>query len=430
MKRCIGFFLVCLLVTGQVRAQETLLREGQSERSAATLTVPFAFYNEASGLSAGFSVGKRGWLQPQATIFATVVGGVEDTLYGFLALRDLNVSWSDRIFVDAQFNVGTFGEIDVYTDGNPDFPDQRAGSHGSDEDNFLTGDGTDNAGWIRVVYVLPIGTGRDEPESRLTLRDGLVTDGGRDTSSWNPLRGGYTALGVEPFFRKQDLSTDEAGDQEISTAGAEFLLHYQNTDFSVNPSRGGLAQVRYTRDWGGWDSTAEWETVDLLVAGYIPLGNRRGSRQRVLALNAWWIDTPSWDDVSVEGGDPIYHRPPSYSGATLGGLSRMKGYPEGRFNDRAAAYYSAEYRHIPEWNPLRGSDWLREMNAHVDWLQYVVGVEIGRVADEFDMDELHSDMNVGGILGVRAMVNHLIVRADVGISDEGAAVQMTIDHPF
>ena len=43
--------------------------------------------------------------------------------------------------------------------------------------------------------------------------------------------------------------------------------------------------------------------------------------------------------------------------------------------------------------------------------------------------ERTSDMNVCGAFGLRAMVNDLVVRADIGISDEGGAVQMTIDHP-
>jgi hypothetical protein len=75
----------------------------------------------------------------------------------------------------------------------------------------------------------------------------------------------------------------------------------------------------------------------------------------------------------------------------------MRGYPEGRFNDRSAVYYAAEYRHIPDWNPLKNFGWLNRRNAHVQWLQYVVGVEVGRVADEFDLGELHSDMKVCGI---------------------------------
>jgi hypothetical protein len=59
-----------------------------------------------------------------------------------------------------------------------------------------------------------------------------------------------------------------------------------------------------------------------------------------------------------------------------------------------------------------------------------VGLEVGRVADDFDLAELHSDMNISGILGLRAMVNTLVVRADFGLTEEGGAVQMTIDHPF
>lgn len=108
----------------------------------------------------------------------------------------------------------------------------------------------------------------------------------------------------------------------------------------------------------------------------------------------------------------------------------MRGYSEGRYNDRSAVYYAAEYRHVPEWNPLKHVDWLNRRNAHVQWLQYVVGLEVGRVADDFNLGELHSDMKVAGVLGLRAMVNTLVVRADLGITEEGAAVQMTIDHPF
>lgn len=53
-----------------------------------------------------------------------------------------------------------------------------------------------------------------------------------------------------------------------------------------------------------------------------------------------------------------------------------------------------------------------------------------RVADEFDLGELPARLKVGGLVGLRAMVNTLVVRAAVGISAEGAAVQMTIDQPF
>ena len=33
-------------------------------------------------------------------------------------------------------------------------------------------------------------------------------------------------------------------------------------------------------------------------------------------------------------------------------------------------------------------------------------------------------------LGLRGLVNNLVVRADLGFSDEGGEVQMMISHPF
>jgi hypothetical protein len=422
--------LLAALVSAGASAQEILLREGQTNTLPGTFTVPFAFYSGALGPAVGASIGNRGFFQSQASAFATVVGSAGGSLYGFLAVRDLEVPQTERLFINGQLNVGRFSQIDIYTDGNPDFAGERAGSHGSDPDNFITGDGTDVKVWTLFGYVFPLGSGMDDPKSRLVLRDGVVVKGARDTSVWNPFWNGYTLVGIKPFFRRQDVDTDEAGNQEIATAGAEFIAHYENTDFHENPSQGSIQQVRYTKDWGTLGSSAPWETVDVTATKFVSLGAGPTSRQRVLALSAWWIDTPSWDDSDVEDGADVFHRPPTYAGATLGGLDRMRGYPEGRFNDRSAVYYAAEYRHIPDWNPLRDIGWLNRRNARVQWLQYVTGLEIGRVADEFDPVELHSDMKIGGLLGLRAMVNTLVVRADIGISDEGGAVQMTIDHPF
>lgn len=424
--RLLGLLSLCILVRGQ----EILLHEEQEKALPGTFTIPFAFYSDSLGPAVGFSVGNRGFFQPQASAFATTVASASGTVYGFLSLRDLEIPGSKRLFINSQLNVGTFSEITLYKPGNPDFPNERAGSNASDPDNFITGDGTDLKFWALFGYILPIGTGAASPTSRLVLRDGLVIEGARDTSVWNPLLNGFTLAGIKPFYRAQDVDTDEIGDQKVSTAGAEFLLRYENTDFHENPSRGSYQQFRYSQDWGGLDSTAPWQTVDFSAAKFISLAPRERSRQRVLALNMWWIDTPSWNDSDLENGGENFHRPPSFAGAALGGTERMRGYSEGRFNDRSAVYYAAEYRHIPEWNPLRDVEWLNHRNARVQWLQYVLGLEVGRVHDEFDLGELHSDMKVSGLIGLRAMVNTLVVRADLGITEEGFAVQMTIDHPF
>lgn len=417
-------------LAGDLAAQEILLREGETNTLPGTFSVPFAFYSDSLGPSAGVSIGNRGFFQPQASAFATLVGSASGSIYGFLAVRDLEVPETERLFINGQMNLGRFSEINIYRDGNPDFPNERAGSNNSDPEDFITGDGTDVKVWTLFGYVLPIGSGAGDPKSRLVLREGQVVKGARDTSTWNPLKNGYTMAGVKPFYRRQDVKSDEFGDQESTTAGAEFILRYENTDFHENPSRGSYQQLRYTKDWGELGSSAPWETVDFSAAKYFSLSPSMYSRQRVLALSLWWIDTPSWDECDWDQETKVFHRPPSYAGAALGGPDRMRGYPEGRFNDRSAVYYAAEYRHVPHWNPLKDFGWLNRRNAHVQWLQYVAGVEVGRVADELDVGELHRDMKVTGLVGLRAMVNTLVVRADIGITGEGGAVQMTIDQPF
>ena len=106
----------------------------------------------------------------------------------------------------------------------------------------------------------------------------------------------------------------------------------------------------------------------------------------------------------------------------------MRGYRAGRFSDQAAIYYTAEYRLIPEWNPLAEVSWLKSLG--IAWWQFVPFVEVGRVAETWNLDELHSDMKWDAGLGLRVMVKGLIVRVDTAVSDEGVGVQMWVSHPF
>ncbi len=170
--------------------------------------------------------------------------------------------------------------------------------------------------------------------------------------------------------------------------------------------------------------------MELEWSKYIPFGATQKARQRVLALNAWTIDTPTWDSSHFENGAEIFHHPPSYAGASLGGLRLMRGYPEGRYNSRSAIYYAVEYRYTPRFNPLRDSSFLKKLRAFVDWFQLVGFLEVGRVNDEYDLGELHRDMKLSGGAGVRVFANHLIIRAEIAFSEEDTVVVMSINHPF
>jgi hypothetical protein len=66
----------------------------------------------------------------------------------------------------------------------------------------------------------------------------------------------------------------------------------------------------------------------------------------------------------------------------------------------------------------------------VEWLQFVPFVEVGRVAPEYDLANLHSSMKWDVGLGIRARAKGFVVRADTAFSEEGIGIQMMISQPF
>jgi hypothetical protein len=199
-----------------------------------------------------------------------------------------------------------------------------------------------------------------------------------------------------------------------------------NRDYPGNPSRGNALSLKATRDWGFADSSASWTNFSAEYDHYFSLGEIKGFRQSVLAIDFWTSYSSSWE---VQSDGTIEHRPPAFSGATLGGLLRMRAYPSQRFSDKAAVYYGVELRMIPEWNFFDRIAWVQK-HIGVEWLQLVGFGEVGRVAPAFNVRSLHEDMRWDVGIGLRVWAKGLVGRVDIGYSDEGAAVQMMIGHPF
>ena len=146
---------------------------------------------------------------------------------------------------------------------------------------------------------------------------------------------------------------------------------------------------------------------------------KRGERfaQRVFAATAWTAYVPSWDtELVTPDFVRINHRPPSNRGATLGGVERLRGYPRGRFNDKAAIYYGAELRLIPRWDPFRTWPFIR--NSPWRWWQIVGFVEVGRVAPSWHIGDLHEDLKWSAGAGLRFMIGSGILRLDFATSEE------------
>lgn len=354
--------------------------------------LPYAFWNENFGAAVGYAYAVQGAPQAQASLLGTVMAGENGSVMGFAMGQDLLLFGSERLFVDPIVSIGRFADLEAYVDGNPEFPDQRAGSHESDPQDFIQGRGDDLFVRLRFKYLLPTRHGRAFVELR-------------------------------PFYRSQDIRTD-ASKAVQNTNGIEAGVLVDHRDDPVDPTRGHALGIDLTRDFGSGDSSASWTNVAAEYDHYVPLRAMRGFRQGVLAFDAWASWSPTWE-VLPDGN--IAHRPPAFSGATLGGLFRMRAFPSQRYSDKAAVYLGTELRMMPEWNPFDGSAWLQE-RLGVEWIQLVGFAEAGRVAPAFHA--LDEDLRWDAGLGLRLSAKGMVGRLDVAWSDEGLGVQMMVGQPF
>jgi hypothetical protein len=309
------FFLV--LFTGVSSFGQGVRVGPDGEASKQTLSLPYAFYNENFGFAVGYVYGVVGQPQKQSTLLATVMAGSKGSAMGFLVGRDIQMPRVERLFFDPIVQVGYFKDAESYIDGNPDFPNERAGSNDSDEDNFVEGDGWDNFFRLTFKYLLPIGNGKDQIISTYQMDQGLLKSGATGGTSWNPLASGKSYLELRPFYRSQQIDGDDV-DEDIKTNGLDFSVFWDNRDFYANPSKGFGLRGKVSRDFGGFDSSNSWTNLEGELDLYIPLQLSDRFRQTVLALDYWTSYSPTWeeqpDGQSQTGRRRIPVRPWAVSG--------------------------------------------------------------------------------------------------------------------
>jgi hypothetical protein len=391
---------------------------------------PYPFYNTSVDYAVGVAYAHTGLFQPQFGFVANAFVSSNGTVAAFALARDLQLGQDSRFFADFSIFGGQFGQVQSFQSGNPDFPDEVAGSNDSSEDNYLEAEGDDLFLRLPIRYLLPIGAGRDQIIHTYRTQSGLlIAESGTGGDTWNPLAGGRTMLEFTPFYRNQELELDIGGERTLTASGATARIEYDNTDWWNNPSTGSRTQLAYTRDWSGDEpGDTPWTQIEAQYSKFWSLGEGRRAKARVIAFDVWLSDVPSWNDFSIVDGDRLYERPPVYMGSALGGLFRQRGFATTRFSDRSAINYTLEYRHTTERSLLTRFRFLDRFG--VDFTQLVGFVEMGRVGPEFDLGELHEDMKFTYGLGLRASAQGLIVRADLGASDEGMFVQMFVGQPF
>lgn len=365
--------------------------------------VPFGFISDSIGNSIGAAGLLKGAGQPQAALLGA--GFVSDKGSYVSYLGGYNYQLGERWLIDADAYLAQFDDYRYYL-GN-------ATSNSSDFDDYTEADGQESRLQAKFRYVLPIGLGKD-------LAASASYSPNRKITGITPWESGVTSLGFTPFYKSRQLD-GVVYDDPGHTWGMIFSFDWDNRDSIRNTTHGShtLFNYTYAPKVGNEDPWSTWEFqnsqyFDLGALGHV-------FNKQVVAFDFYTAGTPSWNQGKT-------YRPPEYAGVRLGGLYRQRGFASGRFTGRAAINYSLEYRVMPDWQPLQNwpvFDWY-----HVPWWQWVLFTDVGRVADEYNLSELHDDMQVSYGGAVRFQVEGIVVRAEMAWGDEESMFRVMVNQPF
>ncbi|MEH6453666.1 MAG: BamA/TamA family outer membrane protein [Psychromonas sp.] len=408
------------------------------EKQRSWIVLPYVFSSDSMGLTVGAVGIFDGFIQPQMTIVATLFAGesleVQDlgsndpeearTKGGVFAINGYQTSFSDRLFISGMGSYAYYPNQRLYLDGsndsvkNIDTPPSNSPLQTQGYNNWFEAD---------IRYVLPWGESRRNALPVVELNHGIPVNrskyGGGSIFST-----GQTVVGTEIFYTK--WSADKFIEEpSLNTNGMRVYLEHDNTDYAKNPSRGYNILGKVSADFGLGNSTQSWNALELDYSHYFELDNFSWTRQNVIAVNAWTAYSPSWDSSEKlnENGLLDKNQTPMWEGARLGGWSRMRAYDSNRFNDKAAIYGAVEYRLIPILNPMRDQKW---NPIAIDWFQTVLFVEAGRVAPEYNLGTLFSDVKYDVGFSLRALAANVPVRFEMAFGDEGSAMWVMLNQPF
>lgn len=382
--------------------------------------VPFIFSTDNMSTTFGGGLVVKGAGQPQASLFASAMYSSNDSSIVYAGAYNYQLLEGVGLFANSQLYWSDMPEKYYYPGGPLRLPrpnDTRAYS-GLVEDNqrFVE---------AKVRYFLPIGDAKDSPLAWFQ-RPNTPSEIPALRSGLNPMESGYTSLYLTGRATNRNLSGRFSIDDGINSDDRylALTLEYDNTASKHAPPEGSRLLATYT--WGhGADRAGAWQTWELDLSHFFHLPSPSWSKQDVIGVNLWTADTPSWKSQPLAIGAD---RPEDYIGITLGGYDRLRGYDIDRFYHRSALYAAAEYRLIPQWQPLKKiGKWL---HLDVQWWQFAAFAELGRVAPEYQLDELIDDMKGSGGVGMRILVENVLVRADWGFSSDENHVWVFLEQSF
>ena len=368
-----------------------------------TSAVPFMFSSESLGTTIGAAAVMKGVGQPQATLFAAGLYSTKGSYMTYLSANNFQIGHSWLVGVNA-YNAN-FKDMDYHLGA--------AGSNSSNVNEEVFTDSVEAQYHLSANYILPVGNAKT-----IGARAAYLPE--RKVKGFNPLESGVSSVELSPFYYSRTFSDVAGWNEPESNWGMKVNFDWDNRNSVRNTTNGSRTELDFTYS-PETSSQEEWWTWEFQQSAFFDLGNLGDIiNKQVLALDFYIADTPSWQDDA--------HQPPEYAGIKLGGLYRLRSYSSGRFHGRSAIHYSAEYRVMPDWQPLK--EWPIFNLYDVPWWQWVAFVDAGRVADEFSLSTLHEEMKWSAGGAIRFQVEGIVVRTEMSKGSEESLFRVMINQPF
>ncbi len=407
------------MITHLCAAENIEKLEAQPQPTSKTEALPFAFYSDSMGTALGLGAVSTGVLQPQASLFGIGIYSSNDSWVYYAAALNYQIpQWQQWLFtIDAYDSEFTEGRYYI----NDDLSSQ---GDGVAREQIIT---TGREAYIRpqAKYILPWGKGAQGAANSLRGPRGISDLPAID--SWDPQLSGTSSIELMGKWQRRDLAEYNAQQTTNEVFVYSIDLEYDNRNSTHIPSDGGTINLKSNHDFGSNDRPS-WHTIELEAALFFDIGATGWAQQQAIGLSAWTADTPTWNNSTIINGESVMNRPPDYAGVTLGGWDRLRGYYSGRFFDRSAVAYSAEYRIIPAWQPLKELPIFKTYN--IPWWQWVFFIDAGNVNDNYNLVELHEEFEYSIGSSLRLSVEGVVLRMDYSVSKEESQFRVLVNQPF
>lgn len=396
--------------------------EAQTQSKADTNVLPFGFASDSMGTALGLGAISTGSIQPQASLFGLGVYSTNDSWTYYLAALNFQIPQSKQwLFTldayDAEFTEGRYYINDNNTDPSIDETNSR-------RTQIIT-NGREAFFRPQAKYILPWARGMGGAVN--SLRGPRSITQLKEIDSWNPLLSGTSSIELAAKWQRRNLGRYNVFQSTNELTVFSIDVEYDNRNSIHIPSEGGTLNLKSNHDFGS-DTRPSWNTLELEGAFFFDIGNTDWFQQQTIGLSAWTGDTPSWNDTTTINGKSVLNRPPDYAGITLGGWDHLRGFYNGRFFDRSAIAYSAEYRIIPAWQPLQE---LPLINTYsIPWWQWVLFVDAGNMHDSYDFIKLHDTFTYSAGASLRLSVEGVVIRMDYSKSVEESQFRVLVNQPF